>query len=216
MRKLLVLVPLVAAICAAFALSATSAAAHGARAAARQTVGRIVHPVHANGTPVAGYTVHRQHIAGFTCTTVSPVAVDDGIASCSPDAAYAVACWKSTHHTVLCLRNPRTKVLARIRYTGRFHAGKALDRPSPQALVLFGGTYCEIRDGGAWGSVKGHPHWFGDYSCNNGADVYGRGRDGIVRSTEPWQVHMVRFHNNGTQTIRTREVRLAYYVGTAN
>jgi len=215
MRRMLVLVPLTAAVAAALALSVNSAVASPSHAA-RQTVGRIVHPVHRNGTPVAGYTVHKQHIQGFSCTSVSPVAVDDGIASCTPDAAYAVACWKSTHHTVLCLRNPRKKVLARIRYTGRFHAGRALYKPSPQALTLFGGTYCEIRDGGAWGQVKGHPHWYGDYSCNNGAAVYGPGRDGINSSHEPWRVHLVWFHRNGTQTIRTREIRLAYYVGTAN
>lgn len=216
MRRLLLFVPLAAAVSATLALSAGPATAHPSHGA-RQTVGRIVHPVHRNGTPVAGYTVQKEHIADFRCNEgPSPVAVDDNIRFCGPSATYTVACWKSRNHTVLCLRNPRKKALVRIRYVGRFRHVRALDKPSPQALTLFGGTYCEIRDGGAWGSVKGHPKWNGDYSCNNGAAVYGPGRDGINRSREPWRVHLVRFHSNGTQTIRIREIRLAYYVGTAN
>jgi hypothetical protein len=175
-----------------------------------------VRPVHRDGTPVAGYTVQRQQIPDFTCAGTSPVAVDDGIHFCGPSATYTVACWKSAHHSVLCLRNPRKKVLVRIHYVGKLHHVRALSKPSPQALALFNGVYCMIRDGGAWGSVKGHPKWSGTYSCANGTAVYGRGRDGIVRKSEPWRVHLVRFHKNGTQTIRTRQVRLAYYVGTAN
>ena len=213
MRKLLALVPVIAASCAALALAAGPASA---QASAGHTVGHIVRPVHRDGTPGAGYTVQREHIPGFTCNEgPSPVAVDNNIRFCGPSVTYTVACWKSRNHTVLCLRDPRKKVLARIRYVGTFRPVRALDKPSPQALTLFSGAYCLIRDGGAWAQVKGHPHWFGDYSCSNGAFLYGRGRDGIVRSQEPWQVHMVWFHKNGTQTIRTRQIRHAYYVGTA-
>jgi hypothetical protein len=215
MRKLLALVSLTAALCAALALCvvpATGSPAHG-----RQTVGRIVHPVHRDGTPVAGYTVHKQQIPDFHCNEgASPVAVDDNIRMCGPSATYTVACWKSARHTVLCLRNPRKKVLVRIRYVGKFRHARALDKPSPQALALFNGVYCTILIGGAFPAVKGHPKWRADYSCLNGSYVYGRGRDGIDRSAEPWRVHLVHFHKNGGQTIRTRQVRLAYYAGTAN
>jgi hypothetical protein len=211
---LLVIVPITAALCALLALGAVSAS--GSPAQARQTVARIVRPVHRDGTPVAGYTVQRQHIPDFTCSGASAVAVDDGIHFCGASADYTVACWKSGHHTVLCLRNPRKKVLARIRYVGKLPRARALNKPSPQALTLYNGVYCMIRDGGAWGSVKGHPKWTGDYSCANGTAIYGRGRDGIIRSSQPWRVHVVRFHKNGTQSIHTRQVRLAYYAGTAS
>ena len=215
MRRLFLLVPLIAALCATLALAANPAS--GAAAHGRQTVGRIVHPVHRDGTPVAGYTVHNQQIPDFHCNEgASPVAVDDNIRMCGPSATYTVACWKSANHTVLCLRNPRKKVLVRITYVGKFRHVRALDKPSPQALALFNGAYCEILIGGAFPAVKGHPHWRADYSCTNGAYLYGRGRDGIVRSSEPWRVHVVRFHKNGTQSVRTRQVRLAYYAGTAN
>ena len=214
MRKLLAFVPVIAASCAALALAASPASAQASTGP--HTVGRIVRPVHRDGMPVAGYAVDREHIAHFGCNPgPSPVAVQDNIRFCGPSVADTVACWKSRHHTVLCLRDPQKKVLARIRYVGTFRPVRALNRPSPQALTLFSGAYCLIRDGGAFPPVSGHPHWFGDYTCSNGAFLYGRGRDGIVRSPEPWQVHMVWFHENGTQTIRTRQIRRAYYVGTA-
>jgi hypothetical protein len=214
MRKLLLLAPIAAVVCATLVAGAMPAS--GAPASARQTVGRIVRPVHRDGTPVAGYTVQKQQIPGFHCNEgPSPVAVDDNIRMCGPSATYTVACWKSHNHTVLCLRNPRKKVLVRIRYVGKFRHVRALDKPSPQALALFNGVYCTILVGGAFPAVKGHPRWRADYSCLNGSYVYGRGRDGIVRSSEPWRVHLVRFHKNGTQSIRTRQVRLAFYAGTA-
>lgn len=174
----------------------------------------VVRPVRANGHAVHGYTVKRESFDGFTCDEgASPVAVDANIRFCGPSASYTVACWKSTHHTVLCLRNPRAKQLARIRYTGTFTHVAAPKHPSPQALRLFNGNYCLVRDGGAWGEVKGHPKWFGDYSCKHGIDVYGRGRDGIVRSVNPWRVHTVR--DLGGNYVN-RRVKIAYYVGTAH
>ncbi|MGH8860543.1 MAG: hypothetical protein ACRDVG_04795 [Jatrophihabitantaceae bacterium] len=173
----------------------------------------VVRPVHANGTPVAGYTVTHESIPGFTCDSVSTVAVDPNIRFCGYSATYTVACWKSANHTVLCLRDPRAKSLVRIRYTGRFAPVARPHRPSPQALGLFNGGYCMIRDGGAWGWVQGHPQWAGAYSCRH-VDVYGTGRDGIDRSVNPWRVHTVAFTQSG-QSIVNRRVRTAYYVGTA-
>jgi hypothetical protein len=127
-----------------------------------------------------------------------------------------VSCWKSRNHTVLCLRDPQKKQLVRIRYSGPITpAARAPRRPSPQALTLFTGSYCEIRDGGAWAMIKGHPNWFGHYSCTHNA-IYGRG-DGINRTFNPWTVHVVNNPNNNTpNAIAVRRVRTAYYVGTAS
>lgn len=194
---------------------AVAGTAAPAPAAGRHTHTVVVRPVHRDGTPVAGWTVTKQKIPDFTCSGASPVAVNRGIHFCGPSATYTVACWKSARHTVLCLRNPRRKHLVRIRYTGTLHRVSAPKHPSPQAFTLFGGGYCMIRDGGAWGQVNGHPNWYGDDSCNNGASVYGPGRDGINRSRQPWSVHLVRFHPH-SQTIRVRHIETAYYAGTAS
>lgn len=175
----------------------------------------VVRPVHADGTPVAGYTVSRESIANFTCAGSSAAAVDNNIEFCGYSATYTVSCWKSSHHTVLCLRDPMRKQLARIRYQGTFSPSKPPRHPSPQAITLFTGNYCTVRDGGAWSTIKGHPNWYGDYGCHRNA-VYGPGRDGIDRSVNPWRVHVVNNPNNTTpNSIVVRRVKLAFYVGTA-
>lgn len=215
MRRIITLLTAVAALAAAALTLVLAGPANASPYAGRQTVRHVVRPVHANGTPVAGWTVKREKIPDFTCDGTSPVAVDDGIYFCGPSATYTVACWKSARHTVLCLRSPFDKKLTRIRYTGTLQHVSAPAKPSPQALGLFGGTRCLIRDGGAWGQVKGHPKWIGYYSCDNGTAVYGKTRDGIMRAHQPWRVYTVRFHKNGSQTIRTRQIRTAYFAGTA-
>jgi hypothetical protein len=176
----------------------------------------VVRPVHANGTPVAGYTVTKEKIPGFACTDgASTVAVSPNIRYCGFSATYTVACWKSANHTVLCLRNPRVKSLVRIAYTGTFTPVAKPKLPSPQAIGLFNGGYCTIRDGGAWGYVQGHPNWYGTYGCRRVA-VYGPGRDGIDRSVNPWRVHTVSSPTGTPGSIVNRRVRTAYYVGTAS
>jgi hypothetical protein len=213
MRRMPVL--LLSAFAAAAALT-TSVVTAGSAQAARtlpHTQRIVVRPVHANGTPVAGYTVTREQISGFTCRDVSNQAVDNNIDYCGFSATYTVACWKSTNHTVLCLRDPMVKKLVRIRYQGTFKPTTKVRHPSPQALRLFNGNYCTVRDGGAWPMVKHHPNWFGTYSCiHNG--IYGTGRDGIDRSVNPWRVHVVTNTQRGYYT--NRRVKLAYYVGTAS
>src|SRR5689334_1225626 len=109
----------------------------------------VVRPVHANGTPAAGYSVTNESIPGLSCGGSSPSAVDDNIVYCSPSAAYTVSCWKSRNHTVLCLRDPLKKHLVRIHYSGGIAPTHAPNRPTPQAITLFNGSYCMIRDGGA-------------------------------------------------------------------
>lgn len=215
MRRILTLVTAVTALAAAALALVLAGPANAGPYTGRHTVAHVVRPVDRNGSPVAGWTVQKEQIPDFTCDGTSPVAVDDGIYFCGPSATYTVACWKSAKHTVLCLRDPLVNKLVRIRYTGTLQHVSAPAKPSPQALTLFGGTRCLIRDGGAWGEVQGHPNWVGYYSCDNGTSVWGTTRDGIIRAHQPWRVHTVRFHDDGTQTIRTRQVHRAYYVGTA-
>ena len=195
--------------------TALTTAVFSANASLPHTQKIVVRPVHANGTPAAGFSVTNQSIpGGLSCGGTSPSAVDDNIIYCSPSAAYTVSCWKSRNHTVLCLRDPLKKKLVRIHYSGSIAPTQAPSRPSPQALTLFSGNYCLIRDGGAWGMVKGHPLWNGNYSCVHNA-IYGRG-DGINRTVNPWTVHIVNNVNNNTpNAIVVRHVRTAYYVGNA-
>jgi hypothetical protein len=209
--RLALAVALIAAPIAA--LLAVASAAAAAPATATPTRVSVVRPVHADGRPVAGYTVTRESIPGFTCQDPSTVAVDAGIDFCGFSATNTMACWKSTHHTALCLRDPWSKKLARIRYSGTFVHTAAVKHPVPQALRLMNGDRCWIRDGGAWGWVTGHPHWFGDYGCQQG-DVYGPGT-GISKATNPWRVHVVYNAGMPNQKIVDRRVARAIFVGTA-
>lgn len=187
---------------------------HAASAAARHTTRVVVRPVHGDGTPVAGWKVVRERIPAFTCNGgASTVAVDPNIVYCGFPSTNTVACWKSRNHTALCLRDPRVHKLYRIRYQGAFRPAKAVKHPSPQSFTLLGGGYCTIRDGGAWPTIKNHPRWYGTYGCGTKGGVYGRARDGIDRSVNPWRVHLV--VNPNRPTIHNRRVGTAYYAGTA-
>jgi hypothetical protein len=212
MRRILVLV--VSALAATASLLASGVVS--ANAALPHTQHIVVRPVHSNGHPVAGYSVSHETIQNFTCSGPSSGAVDPNIEFCGFSATYTVACWKSTNHTVLCLRDPRVENLVRIHYQGSFTPTAAPHNPSPQALTLFSNNYCTVRDGGAWSQIHGHPQWNGEYSCHHNG-IYGRGRDGIDRSVNPWRVHVVNNPNNNTpNSIVVRRVKLAYYVGTAS
>jgi hypothetical protein len=168
--------------------------------------------VHRDGTPADGWRVRRQRLYGFTCDKgPSQVAVDPNIRVCGDAITNTVAWWKSTGHTVLCMRNPRVHRLVRIRYRGSFRTLRPPAHPSPQALNLSSGNRCIIRSGGAWDPVRNHPHWFGTYSCARG-NIYGRGRDSIDRSVQPWRVHLVL--NPRKPTIGVRRVAAAFLVGT--
>jgi hypothetical protein len=172
----------------------------------------VVRPVNALGHARHGWTVHRDKHLTVQCDGSAAAAVNDGIYACYPTAAYLPACWASSHHTVLCLRDARVRKLVRVRYTGELGAATASDQPSPQDLDLSGGQTCDIRDGGAWGTIPTHPNWLGFYSCTHGS-VYGPPNgDGISRATQPWRV---RIWKTGTQdTIVHRSVSTAYFVGT--
>jgi hypothetical protein len=197
----------------ALALGSLIVATPASAAPATQKV--VVRPVHSNGRPVSGYRVSTEQIDGFTCNEgSSPVAVDPDISFCGYSATYTVACWKSTHHTALCLRNPLKKALVRIRYTGAFNQVDAPAKPTPEGLRLGNSAFCSIRDGGAWGAPKQHPSWIGYDSCGKGS-VYGPDTgDGINRSHAAWRVHVFGGSLKGPGTVET--VRKAYYVGTAS
>jgi hypothetical protein len=163
---------------------------------------------------VTGWTVHLERGVSVQCDGPAPAAVDDGIGACFPTMEDLPACWKSDHHTALCLRNARKKRLVRLLYTGTFGSPTAPDRATPQNLDLAGGRRCAIRVGGTWGQLPSHPSWTGFYFCGTWGAVYGPASgDGINRRHSPWTVRI--WKNGTTQRVVTRDIDTAYYVGTA-
>lgn len=185
-----------------------------ARGEADQSATRtvVVRPVTVDGAAAPGWRVHRERDGAASCYDASaPAAVDDGITSCSPSAMYLPACWHSTHHTVLCLRDVTKHELVRVRYRGSYPSVSAPEQPSPQEVVLAHDQRCTLRVGGAWGTVPSHPSWVGFYSCDHGS-VYGPpDGDGIDRTRAAWRVHLV----HADSSVGRRSVRTAYLVGTA-
>jgi hypothetical protein len=214
---LALLTALLAMVATLFPIATSSAVAPSQRAVGRDrpaaTEFVFVRPVTTAGRPAPGWKVRRER-GSATCSGPSPSAVNPGIVSCFPTALALRACWKSAHHTVLCVRSARRHTLVRIHRTGRYPSVHAPAKPAPMNLVLADGRRCVIRDGGAWGAPPHHPHWIGFYSCQRHASVYGpaRGRDGINRSHKRWTVRIWRTHQDD---VVRRAVRTAYYVGTA-
>lgn len=199
------------AVVAAGLLGAVPSSASGQGAATR-THRVVVRPVDSSGHARPGWTVHRAKGLTVQCDGSASAAVDDEIYACFPTAAYLPACWPSGHHTVLCLRDARTRKLVRVHHSGKLGQATAPDRPSPQDLDLAGGQGCDLRVGGAWGTLPTHPKWVGFYSCTHGS-VYGPpSGDGVDRSTQPWRV---RIWKSGTKhRVLHRSVATAYFVGT--
>lgn len=200
-----------AAVVTAGVLTAT-ASTGSAAAGTTRTHRVVVRPVTAQGRPVSGWSVHRERDVTVRCGGASPAAVSRNVVECSPSAAYLPACWRSAHHTVLCLRDARIHRLVRLSYAGTIADTAAPDHPSPLDLVLAQGQACSIRVGGAWSVLPTHPRWLGFYSCTHGS-VYGPpSGDGIDRSHQPWTVHLWR---SGTaHDVVRRQVRTAFFVGT--
>lgn len=213
MRKLFVFALAAAAFCA-LGISLGSSQARATTTTGTATQHIVVRPVDASGHPVSGYSVTTESIPGFSCDEgTSPVALDANIRFCGFSATYTVACWKSTNHTALCLRDPRVKKLVRIHYTGSFDPIAAPAHRTPQALTLRDGSYCLIRDGGAWSPSTNHPNWVGFYACTHNQDVYGPPTgDGIDRTHALWTVHTIAPSGQGPATLRY--VTKTYVAGT--
>lgn len=196
-----------------------SVAADAAPAHRAQTAQIVVRPVNTSGHAVSGFTVKSEPTGSLDCSDAgaSPGAVSKNILECSPSAEYAIACWKSaTAHQALCMRNPAKDELAKIPYSGAFaHASAPTTNGAPLKLVLDNGAKCSIRDGGAWGTLKKHPQWNGEYSCTKGGDVWAKPSSthmGVNESGSLWSVHTASAAGTGKVTVH--DVTKAYFVGT--
>lgn len=206
--------PLVAVL--AFPANATS------QVSAPATVKIFVAPVTASGHLAAGFTVKPDKGYVIYCSPdfPSPVSVSPNVQECSPSAAYAVACWKSaTPKRAFCLLDPRKHQLRVGVVKGGFASSKQVPdkQLSPFVIVLTDGTTCFIRDGGAWGFLKSHPHYFGSYSCSKHGVVWSppnAAHYGVNESAASWTVQTGNAAGKGGLT--TRHVAKAYFVDTAS
>jgi hypothetical protein len=183
------------------------------------TVRIVVRPVTSTGHVRSGFTLTYEPSGSVDCSLAepSPGAVNKNIEFCSPSAEYAVACWKAAAlHRVLCMRNPRSKTVVRIPRTGAFApTGLApVAQRAPLVMRLGDGDVCSIRDGGAWGSLPGHPNLSGTYSCAHDGAVWATSTAahlGVNESNPVWTVRTAHF---GSSTLVTRHVVKAWFVGT--
>jgi hypothetical protein len=182
----------------------------------------IRRPVTGTGRAAPGYTVVALPADDYQIAcgglhagdSPSPSAVDDGIASCGPSAAYALACWKGPTATIaLCYRNPWQRQVDLIKASRPLGAQHAPQQPTPLGLVLSDGTRCWLRDGGAWSQLDGHPELFGSYSCGHNVVWAPARSDGIDRTHAMWSVRVAPMSGHGR--LRTVSVRTAYFVGTS-
>jgi hypothetical protein len=181
----------------------------------------VVRPVTKTGHAAANYTVHTERTGSVNCSFAepSPGAVSRNIEFCSPSVEQAVACWKSAAaHRVLCIRNPGSHNLVRIPRSGKFARTKLAPRVqrAPLLIVLRDGTRCDIRDGGAWSTLKSHPNWVGRYSCDHHGDVWSPAtatHNGVNESKPSWTVRTAARTGKGPVTVRP--IARAYFVGTA-
>src|SRR5438046_1968923 len=88
-------------------------------------------------------------------------------------------------------------------------------RSRPCARPRLGdGDLCSSRDGGAWGSLPGHPNLFGTYACAHDGAVWATStaaHQGVNESNPVWTVRTAQF---GHHTLVTRHVVKAWFVGT--
>lgn len=182
----------------------------------------VLRPVTETGRLAPGYTLTTeppddQLSCGGSAYPPEPstVAIDDGIAYCTPSAAYAVACWPGpTPDTARCFRDPWKHQVVQIGTQGSLPSVRAPRVPSPLGLELSDGARCSIRDGGAWGQPVGHPELYGTYGCDNGEDVWAtRDNDGVSRTAALWTVQVAA--DAGRGPLHTVDVVSAYFVGTS-
>jgi hypothetical protein len=197
----------------------TSAGANAVPAHNPSTTRIVVRPVTKSGHAADNYKVRAEHSGSVDCSFAdpSPGAVSRNIEFCSPSVEGAVACWKSaTAHRVLCIRDPSAHKVVKIHRDGKFARTKLRPRAqrAPLLIVLRDGTRCDIRDGGAWGTLKSHPNWVGRYSCDHHGFVWSPAtatHNGVNESKSSWTVRT----SNGNKPVVVRHIARAYFVGTA-
>lgn len=197
-------------------------ASSGTTAPAPRTRQIVLRPVTSAGRAAPGYTTafdppdEELNCGGSRPGAgPSPVAVDAGIVSCGPSAAYALACWNgSSATTALCYRDPWRREVTQIHTGGRLPAERASELPLPLGLELSDGTRCSLRDGGAWATLDVRHDMFGIYSCRNGMAVWASSSSDIIdRSRALWNVRLAPMSGHGE--LHTATVRTAYFVGTS-
>jgi hypothetical protein len=215
---------LAALACAALIATtmATTADATPARhAAATQQI--VVRPVKGDGHLASGFT-RKDEDAPLDCRfnhghgSVSTVAVDPNIFYCSPDAAYALACWHATRaHRVLCFRDAFRHEVVREKGTAPTHLAKPGHPRNAINLLLANGEKCFARDGGAVGVQKHHPNWFASYFCGKAADtVWSPPHLGDTEGTDRTHPRWTVFVGTANGHLHKRAVAKAYFVGTAS
>jgi hypothetical protein len=183
------------------------------------TVRVVVRPVTSTGHVSVGFTLKTEPTGAVDCSSKepSPGAVDINIEFCSPSAEYAIACWNAAlAHRVLCVRNPRSKDVIRIPRIGAFantSVAPAAFR-APLLMKLADGDFCSIRDGGAWGTLTGHPNLFGTYACVHAGIVWASASARHFGVNESHPVWTVQTAPAGNHALVTRHVAKAWFVGT--
>lgn len=218
MRNAKVLWCLIAVVLAAAATTAglTSASAAGPERqhSLTHTARIVARPVTLAGRIAPGYDVSSDG-GSIDCRdgSESPSAVDRDILFCSPDAAYAVACylWRAHQRFAVCLRDARTHALVSIRHTGAMPQALPFTHPTPLNLTLANGTKCSLRAGGTSATLHQHPSWQLYYYCNNSQAIWGPNPYGVNTSHAVWTVRTAR--SNGTGNVTTRRVAKAWFVG---
>lgn len=175
----------------------------------------VLRPVTAAGAAAPGWTVQDQATPIYcTPAEASPVAVDAGIAYCSPSAAFAIACWAAGSGHALCAVDPVRHILARYPLSGGFAAAGRPAHPAPFTMTLADGTSCTIRDGGTGENLTNHPDWAQYYFCTGETAVFAPPNGtGVNMASSPWTVEVAPASGEGD--VHAVPVRTATFVGTA-
>ena len=207
-----------ALVATTIATAADAAPAHHAAATKRI----VVRPVTSSGHVASGFT-RKIEDQPLDCTfnhghgSTSTVALDPHIFYCSPDSAYAIACWDAARpHRVLCFRDAFRNEVVREKGTAPAHLKAPTHPYNALNLRLGNGEKCFARSGGAVGVQKHHPNWFATYFCGQGAAaVWAPPRfadsEGTNRTHARWTVWV----GTAGGRLHKRSVAEAFFVGTA-
>ena len=180
-------------------------------ASAAETRIVVVRPVTAQGTPAAGYSVSAEQVEAVERCHASPYMRESGVYECSPSAANAVACMKSTHGTLLCLFSTDSHMLHRVRPTDALPAVTAPADPVPLGLSLTSRVRCTAYYNGTNPTAG---RLFAVYGCSQHVGIFAANfQHPFDVSTAQWTAHL--FNADGSGAERRGYVQTAYYVGTA-